>query len=105
MKVSRVPGYTRVELGGQPGLGQLLSLLQVLEVDSQAWPRDGALLDVRGVETRFGPEDQQRIAHEAAHQLRRLKRVAVLCAPGRLREGAGLRVFETELAAVTWLRG
>lgn len=105
MKVCRVSGYTRVTLGGQPSLGRLLSLLEVLEVDSQGWPRDGALLDVRGVETRFGPDDQQRIAHESASRLRRIKRVAVLCAPGRLREGAGLRVFETELAAVTWLRG
>lgn len=104
MKVVRQDGYTRVVLGGQPSLGQLLSLLLVLEVDCRDWPPDAALVDLRGLQARMTPAEQQRLAAAAAAALRRVKRAALLAAPGRIRDANGLRAFEDEREAVAWLR-
>jgi len=51
---------TRVIVIGEPALGRLLSLLQVLEVDSAAWPRPALLVDLRGLRTPLSGEDQSR---------------------------------------------
>lgn len=94
---------TRVVLAGRPRIGHLLSLLQVLEIDSADWRHPAVLLDLRGMHTRLSAAEQASLAAEATHCLRRLKRVAFLAPAGRLREGGIVRVFEEEADALRWL--
>jgi hypothetical protein len=101
--VAPEPHCTRVLLLGQPRIGHLLSLLQVLEVDSVAWPRPVVLFDLRAMQTRLPVADQALLAAEATHWLRRMKRIAFLAPPGRLRDGGAVRVFEEEAQALRWL--
>ena len=103
VKVTPASAWTRVALGGEAGLGRVLSLLQVLEVDSHGWGGEGVLLDLRGLHARFDPDEQLRLAWELARVLRRIKKVALVAPEGRLREAAGVRLFTTEADALRWL--
>jgi hypothetical protein len=103
VSVAHEVACTRISLRGDPKLGRVLSLLHVLEIDSATWPRSAVLLDLRELKTRLSQDEQVRLAWEAAHALRRMKKVALLAPPGRLREGAGTRVFDDEEAARRWL--
>jgi hypothetical protein len=93
----------RLVLVGDPRLGHLRSLLQVLEVDSVAWRRPGLLLDLRGMRTRLPAADQALLVAEAAQCLRRMKRIAVLAPAWRTRDGGTVRVFDDEADALRWL--
>ena len=93
----------RVVLNGRVGAGRVLSLLQVLEIDSAGWPGDAVLVDLRELEVELEPDDQLRVAEAASLRLRRMKKIALLARPGRLREQAGVRVFDDEGAALHWL--
>jgi hypothetical protein len=103
VKVIPACAWTRVAVGGEAGLGRLLSLLQVLEVDSHGWSADAVLLDLRELHARFDPDEQLRLAWEVARVLRRIKKVALLAPQGRLREAAGVRLFAAEDEALRWL--
>jgi hypothetical protein len=96
---------SRVLLQGVSSLGRLMSLVQVLEIDSRTWPHDAVLFDLRQLQTRFSDEEQARFAWEVGQVLRRMKKIAVLAEPGRMREAAGVRVFEDDAAALRWLVG
>jgi hypothetical protein len=96
---------TRVGVIGEPSLGRLLSLLQVLEVDSATWPREAVLLDLRGLRKPLSHEELSRLATEAARALRRMKRIAVLASDGGPREIAGVRLFADAQAALRWVGG
>ncbi|MEJ8838249.1 hypothetical protein [Ramlibacter sp. AN1133] len=95
---------TRVGVIGEPTLGRLLSLLQVLEVDSASWPRESVLFDLRGLRAPLDAREQLRLAAEAARRLARLRRIAVLGAGADPREAEGVRFFEDPEAALRWLR-
>lgn len=101
--VTHEPAATRVRLRGPAPAGRVLSFLQLLAIDSAAWPRDGVLLDLREVEDRYDGPTQQRIACEAALVLRKRGKVAILAEPGTMQEGGGARVFTDEDAALRWL--
>ena len=104
VSIAHEAAWTRVGVIGEPTLGRLLSLLQVLEVDSTSWPHPAALLDLRGLRCPLSHEEQGRFCSEAVHALRRVKRIAVL-APGSGRpEFGALRVFDDAEAALRWLR-
>jgi hypothetical protein len=93
----------RVAIKGDPRLGRLLSLLQVMEVDTASWQPAAALIDVRELQTRLAPDEQSRFGWEMAQALRRIKKIALLAPAGRMRECPGVRVFDDEDAARDWL--
>jgi hypothetical protein len=102
VSIAHEAACTRVGVIGEPTLGRLLSLLQVLEVDSAGWPGDAVLLDLRGLRSPLAQEEQGRIAAEAARTFRRMKRIAVLAAGPGQREAEGVRFFDDPEAALNW---
>ena len=94
---------TRVGVIGEPALGRLLSLLQVLAVDSVTWPREALLLDLRGLRSPLGTEEQTRLAGEAARTLRSLNKIAVLGSATGVPQADGVRFFDDADAALQWL--
>lgn len=104
--------YIRVTVTGTPELGQLLSTIHLLGVESETWPQDRVLVDLRGVATPFSEPEQFRIGQEAAASMAHLSRIASLVPPERVtrvseraarRNGVNVRVFDDERAAVAWL--
>ncbi len=104
--------YVRVAVTGQPSIGQLLSLIHLLGVESETWEADRVLVDLRGVETPFSRHDQFRIGEEAAASLSHMEKIASLVPPERVtrvsekaarRNGANVSVFDDEAAALAWL--
>jgi hypothetical protein len=64
---------TRVAVTGRATLGQLTSLLHVLEVDSANWRHDNVLLDLSGVKSIFSPAEQELLGQVARTRLPRKK--------------------------------
>jgi hypothetical protein len=77
VKVTHEPGCTRVLVCGEPPLGRLSSLLQVLEVDSGSWPNSEVVLDLRKLGSRFDRAEQAMLREIAERRLR-TKRVQLL---------------------------
>jgi hypothetical protein len=68
---------TRVVVRGQASLGQLCSLLRVLEVDCATWPPGEVRLDLGQLHASLDPAEQAMLQEVAACRLRS-KRVAIL---------------------------
>ena len=107
------PHFIRVTVTGQPSLGQLLSLIHLLGVESETWKVDRVLVDLRDVATPFGKQEQFRIGEEAAASLSHMEKIASVVPPERVtrvsekaarRNGANVSVFDDEQAAIAWLR-
>ena len=107
------PHFIRVQITGAPSLGQLLSLIHLLGVESESWERDRALVDLRGVATAFSRQEQFRIGEDAAASLSHMRKIASLVPPHRVtrvsekaarRSGANVSVFYDEDEALAWLR-
>lgn len=105
-------GYTAVRVRGEPSLGQFLSFIQQLGVDSSAWTSRRVLVDLRGVRNLTSFTDHYAIGEETARQLHHLHRIASLVDPDRItrasektarRSGANLSVFIAEEEALAWL--
>jgi hypothetical protein len=105
-------GYSVLRLKGEPSLGQFLSFLQLMGIETAGWPVKRALLDVRGVQSLGTAAEHEAIGEETARQLRHLDRVASLVDPKRItrageraaqRAGLDLRVFADEREAIEWL--
>jgi hypothetical protein len=105
-------GYSLVRVEGAPTLGQFLSLVELMRVETSGWPTRRVLFDLRGVETLTSFTEHYAIGDEAARQLSHLQRVASLVPPHRItrasektaqRSGLNLVVFTDEAAAVAWL--
>ena len=75
--VTHEPACTRVVVCGNPALGRLSSLLQVLEVDSKGWPNSEVLLDLRKLGSRFDRAERD-LVREIAERRLRTKRVELL---------------------------
>ena len=110
--IAPVAHYMRVTVTGEPSLDQLLSMIHLMGVESETWPRDKALVDLRGVVTPFSRLEQFRIGEEAAASLSHMDRIASLVLPERVtrvsekaarRNGTNVRVFDEERQAVDWL--
>lgn len=99
--VTQEARWTRVEVQGQAGLGRLLSLLKVLELDSRTWRQSAVLLDLRGFSPSLAGDEQRQFMVAAVGSFDG-KRVAFLSAPGALPAGTG--VFNDEATAHQWLR-
>jgi len=104
--------YSAVQVRGEPSLGQFLSFIQLLAVESRDWVSRRALVDLRGVRTLTSFTDHFAIGEETARQLRHLHRIASIVDPDRLtrasektarQSGANLSVFIDEAEAVAWL--
>lgn len=104
--------YVRVAVTGSPSIGQLLSLIHLLGVESETWGQTAALVDLRGVGTAFTEHEQFRIGEEAASSLNHLDRIASVVQKDRItrisqraarRNGTNVCVFDVEADAVAWL--
>ena len=107
-------GYSVVRVEGEPSLGQFLSFLHLIGVETSGWESRRVLFDLRGVQTLTAFTDHYAVGEEAARQLSHLQRVASLVAPNRItrasektaqRSGMNLVVFTDEATAVAWLTG
>lgn len=105
-------GYSILRVQGEPTLGQFLSLLQLVGVESASWPVRRALLDLRGVRTLTAFTEHYAVGEEVARQLQHLHRIASVVPPDRItrasektarRRGINLVVFTSEAEAVAWL--
>jgi hypothetical protein len=114
LAIDRTAHYVRVKITGRPSLGQLLSLIHLLGVESETWNDDKVLVDLRGVVTPFDLPEQFRIGEEAAASLSHMERIASVVPPERVtrvsekaarRNGTNVRVFDDEQQAIAWLCG
>lgn len=112
LAVDPMAHYIRVRITGGPSIGQLLSLIHLLGVESETWDDDKVLVDLRGVVTPFSPPEQFRIGQEAAASLSHMRRIASVVPPERVtrvsekaarRNGVNVRVFDDEQQAIAWL--
>lgn len=110
--IDRKARYVRVAVVGAPSIGQLLSLIHLLGVESETWEQHAALVDLRGVSTVFTEHEQFRIGEEAASSLNHLDKIASVVPAERItrisqraarRNGTNVYVFDNEEAAVAWL--
>jgi hypothetical protein len=106
--------YVRVALTGNPSIGQLLSMIHLLGVESETWQQTATLVDLRGVVTEYSQLEQFRIGEEAASSLSHMDKIASVVPTARItrisqraarRNGVDLCVFGDEGEAVEWLLG
>jgi hypothetical protein len=111
-KVEHREGYSVVRLEGEPSLGQFLSFLQLIAIETAGWPSKRALFDLRGVRTLTTFTEHYAIGEEAARQLGHLHRIASVVDADRItrasektarRSGINLTVFTDEAEAIAWL--
>jgi hypothetical protein len=111
-EVEHREAFAIVRVEGEPTLGQFLSFLHLMAVETSGWPTKRALFDLRGVKTLTSFTDHYSIGEEAARQLSHLHRVASLVEPHRItrasektarRSGMNLTVFTDEAEAIAWL--
>jgi hypothetical protein len=106
--------YSVVRLHGEPTLGQMLSMIQLLGIETAGWRARRVLFDLRGVRTLTSFTEHYAIGEETARQLRHLNRIASVVDSDRIthasektaqRSGVNLTVFTDEAEAVRWLVG
>lgn len=104
--------YSVVRVEGEPSLGQFLSFIHLIGVETTGWPTRRVLFDLRGIRTLTTFTEHFAIGEEVARQLGHLHRIASLVAADRItrasektarRSGINLTVFTDEGAAVAWL--
>lgn len=112
LAIQREPQYIRVAVTGEPSIGQLLSLIHLLGVESETWEETKVLVDLRAVDTVFTREQQYRIGEDAAASLSHMDKIASLVPAERItrlsekaakRNGVNVCVFDNEPAALAWL--
>jgi hypothetical protein len=111
--IERGPGYVQVTISGQPELGELLSMIHLLGVESETWDDDRVLVDLRRVRTEFTRYEQFRIGEETAASLSHMEKIASVVPRERItrvsektarRMGANVCVFDDVACALAWLR-
>jgi hypothetical protein len=107
-------GYSVVTVDGEPSLGQFLSFVQVMGVETTGWCSKRVLFDLRGVRTLTSFTDHYAVGDEVARQLPHLHRIASVVPADRIthasektarRSGVNITVFTDADEAVAWLRG
>lgn len=110
--IQREAHHMRVSVTGTPAIGQMLSLIHLLGVESEGWDQDRVLVDLRSVRTPFSEMEQFRIGVEAAASLSHMAKIASVVPAGRVtriseraarRNGTNVVVFDDEAAALAWL--
>ena len=111
-KVEHREGYSVVRVDGEPSLGQFLSFLHVIGVETSGWPVKRVLFDLRGVRTLTSFTEHYAVGEEIARQLKHLRRIASLVPPDRIthasektarQSGINITVFTEEGEAIDWL--
>ena len=104
--------YSVVRLHGAPTLGQMLSMIHLLGVETSGWPVKRVLFDLRGIRTLTSFTDHYAVGEETARKLRHLNRIASVVDSDMIthasektaqRSGVNLIVFTDEDEAVRWL--
>ena len=112
VEVEHRDGYSVVRMRGQPSLGQFLSFLQLIGVETSGWTVRRVLFDLRGIRNLTSFTDHYAIGEEVARQLKHLHRIASVVDPDRItrasektarRSGVNLMVFTSEEEALAWL--
>jgi hypothetical protein len=112
-KVEHRDGYSVVRVEGEPTLGQFLSVLQIIGVETSSWTVKRILFDLRGVRTLTTFTEHFAVGEEAARQLRHLHRIASVVPADRItrasektarQAGVNLMVFTEEAEAIAWLK-
>lgn len=105
-------GYSVVRVEGEPSLGQFLSFIHLMGVETSGWKSRRALFDLRGVQTLTSFTEHYSMGEEAARQLSHMHRIASLVPVHRMtrasektaqRSGLNLVIFIDEEEAVAWL--
>lgn len=104
--------YGILRLAGSPTLGQFLSCLDIVAIETAGWRHGNLLVDMRGILTLTSFTDQFSIGEQAALKLHHLHKVASVVPPERITrnserpaqsKGLDLRVFTSEDEALAWL--
>ena len=111
-KIEHREGYAVVRVDGEPSLGQFLSFVQLMGVESAGFPFSHVLFDLRGVRTLTSFGEHEAVGEEVARHLGHLRRIASVVPPDRLtraseerarRSGIDITVFTEEGDAIRWL--
>ena len=104
--------YSVVRLHGAPTLGQMLSMIHLLGVETSGWPIKRVLFDLRGIRTLKSFTEHYAVGEQTARELRHLNRIASVVDVDMIthasektaqRSGVNLTVFTDEDEAVRWL--
>lgn len=104
--------YSVVRLHGAPTLGQMLSMIHLLGVETSGWPIKRVLFDLRGIRTLTSFTEHYAVGEQTARELRHLNRIASVVDVDMIthasektaqRSGVNLTVFTDEDEAVRWL--
>ena len=112
-KVEHREGYSVVRVDGEPSLGQFLSFLHLIGVETAGWPVKRVLFDLRSVRTLTTFTEHYAVGEETARQLKHLHRIASVVPADRItrasektarQSGVDLIVFTEEGQAIDWLK-
>lgn len=100
--------YSVVTVDGAPSLGQFLSFLHVIAVETGTWPMRRLLFDLQRVDTLASFMGETALGDEIARHLPHLERIACLVRAGRSGEdpipwGTRVTAFTDEHGAIAWL--
>lgn len=110
--VEQRTGYAVIRVDGEPSLGQFLSFLSLVSVETLGWPVKRVLFDLRGVRSLTTFTEHYAIGEEVARQLGHLHRIASVVPADRItrasektarQAGVNLTVFTDETQAIAWL--
>lgn len=111
-QVEHREGYAVVRVDGEPSLGQFLSFLHLMGVETAGFPSRRVLFDLRGVRSLTSEGEHRAVGEEVARQLGHLQRIASVVPPDRLTRasertarggGVDITVFTEEGEAIRWL--
>ena len=112
VSVDQRAGYTAVRISGSPSIGQFVSLIQVIAVESRTWAHPRGLFDLRDVDTLRAVTDHETIGRAVVEHLRHLDKLASVVPLDRVtgisrrtaqKGGVNLDVFVDETQAIQWL--
>jgi len=101
-----------VRVRGEPSLGEFLSFIQHMRVETARWPVRRVMFDLRGIRSLTTFTEHYAVGEEVVRQLSHLHRIASVVDPDRItrasektarRSGVNLTVFTEEAEAMTWL--
>lgn len=111
--VHKLRSHVRITISGSPSLEAFLSMLHLIGIESEGWKAKAVLFDLRGVRTKFAPQEHAEIGLQVAASMAHVERVAALVRPHRYtqagervgrRNGLDVRMFVDEATALVWLK-
>ncbi|TWO64918.1 hypothetical protein FN976_27850 [Caenimonas sedimenti] len=105
-------GCVFARVSGLLSIDKFISTLHILGIESEGWPEEVMLIDLRGLVTVYPRADLLHIGQEIACSFIHMRRLALLVLPERLtrisersarRTGMDMSVFDSEVKALGWL--